>query len=45
MIVVVMKITLMNWVVKVKVGIKDRFMVTVKAKNNVTLFDGLLLGD
>ena len=43
-----MKIIMINWVLKVKVGIKDRFMASikfaVKGKNNVMLlFDDLLL--
>ena len=40
-----MEIILINWIVKVKVGIKDRFIITlvVQRKNNVMLlFDDLL---
>ena len=40
-----MEIKLINWIVKVKVGIKDRFIITlvVQRKNNVMLlFDDLL---
>ena len=42
---VVMEIILTNWIVKVKVGIKDRFIITlvVQGKNKVMLlFDDLL---
>ena len=42
---VVMEIILMNWIVKVKVGMKDPFITTlvVQGKNEVMLlFDDLL---
>ena len=39
-----MKIILINWVVKVKVGIKDRFMASFSVAV-MFLFDDILLGE